>query len=81
MADSNAAVTLVFEHTNPTTGCTVTAYKLYRDGGSTEVQSGATETIQDTGLTAGTTYQYQVTMTANGEESLKSESLTICTSE
>ena len=80
VTDSKQEITLAFDHDNEAS-CTVQKYDIYRDGQS--VTSGIThtdKTYQDSGLIAGTIYQYEVTVTANSEESLRSESFSICTS-
>ena len=80
-SDSNSAITLTWNDTNVPT-CP-TRFMVYRDGvaSSDPDNNGTSKSMtDDTGLTAGTTYEYRVSASAYGETSPPSDIMVICTS-
>ncbi|XP_063727323.1 uncharacterized protein LOC134854893 [Symsagittifera roscoffensis] len=79
-SDSNSAITLTWNDTNVPT-CP-TRFMVYRDGvaSSDPDNNGTSKSMtDDTGLTAGTTYEYRVSASAYGETSPPSDIMVICT--
>ncbi|EUJ35680.1 chitin binding domain-containing protein [Brochothrix campestris FSL F6-1037] len=80
LAATNATTSTLDLAWQAPTNTAVKEYHIYRDG--KKVQTMAGTTFADTGLTAGTTYQYQVeAVNFNGDVSKKSAVLTAATVE
>lgn len=81
-ASAKTTSTVTLGWTQSTDNTAVTSYKVYRNGASTPVGTVnyPTTTFVNTGLTAATSYNYQVSaMDAAGNESTKSTILTVIT--
>jgi hypothetical protein len=58
-------LTLSWTAPSPTPGCSITGYKIFRNGTQVGTTTGAT-TYPDSGLTSGTSYNYSVQATDSG---------------
>ena len=79
---SSSSIYLVFNDTSPINN-TIITYTLFRDGVlSVDSENNGTSLsiTDDTGLQAGTVYEYEVMANVNGETTERSDKLQICTS-
>ncbi|XP_075252988.1 fibronectin-like [Convolutriloba macropyga] len=78
---SSSSIYLVFNDTSPINN-TIITYTLFRDGVlSVDSENNGTSLsiTDDTGLQAGTVYEYEVMANVNGETTERSDKLQICT--
>ncbi|HJP95100.1 MAG TPA: hypothetical protein VJ875_24275 [Pyrinomonadaceae bacterium] len=79
-ATGSSTTTIDLNWTASTDNFAVTGYKVFRDGGSTEIATVTTTSFSDTGLAVNSTHSYQVSaFDGAGNQSAKSNTATATT--